>query len=46
MHDTLVAIKVTEMVLEDRNQFGKQYREKTPDIVPERTKAEIFQYET
>lgn len=41
-YDTLVALKVTEKVLPDENMFGKNYREKTKDEIPERTKAEIF----
>jgi len=41
--DTLVALKVTEMVLPDNNQFSKYYREKTTENIPERTKEEIFE---
>ena len=40
--DTLVAIKVTEKAIEDRNVYSRFYREKTIVPVKERTKAEIF----
>ena len=42
-HDTLVAVKVSEKVVPDKNQFSKYYREKTDDDIPERTKEEIFE---
>jgi len=41
--DTLVALKVTEKVIKDENQFSKHYREKTAEEIPERTKSEIFE---
>lgn len=41
--DTVVAIRVTEKVIEDKGQYTKAYRENTHQNVPERTKAEIFE---
>lgn len=48
VHDTFVAIKVTQKCIPDQNRFSHFYREKTVDgeePVPERSKAEIFALE-